>query len=114
MFKLNLLRLRETKRAGDVGERLLREDDGAGAHRANGANEEDVFDGLRKALQAAAILFQKSQTRAVNLAINQEPDQAFMAQAGSKRQLPLRHIKCGLCVAERTFMQVLQVFVRSV
>ena len=61
VLKLDLLRLGQSKSAGDVGERLLRKDDCAGTHRPDRADELNVFDGFGKALQAAAILFEETQ-----------------------------------------------------
>jgi len=60
VFELDLLRLREPKPSGDVGKRLLCKHDRAGTHCPNGAGELNIFDGLGKALQAAAILFEKA------------------------------------------------------
>ena len=67
-----------------------------------------------KRLQSAAVLFEKSQTRAIDLTVDQQTDQAVMAQAGSKRQLSLRHIERGLGIAEWTVMEASHVFVRRV
>ena len=48
MLKLDLLRLRQTKRACDISEGLLRENNRSGPHGANGANKVHVLDCFRK------------------------------------------------------------------
>src|SRR5262249_4596849 len=104
MFELDLLRLRQAERATDIGKRFLSEHDRAGTHRTNLADELNVFDGLRKQLQTAAILFEKTQARAIDLAIDQQTDQTFVTEAGSEREFPLRDIKSRFGVAESLIM----------
>lgn len=114
VLKLDLLCLRESEGAGNVGERLLGKDDCSGTHRPDRANKQDVFDGLGKSLQAPAILLQESQTRTIYLTVNKQTDETLMAQARRERQLALRYIKRCLCFAERTIVQTRDVFVRRV
>jgi len=93
---------------------LLRKDDGPRTHCPDPADKLDVFDCFGKPLQTAAVLLQKSQPRAVNLAIDQETDQALVAQARGERQLSLSHIKCRPEVTEWTVMDPSHVFVGRV
>ena len=60
MLKLDLLRLRQTESSGDVSKWFISKDDRAGSHRSDFAYELNVFNCLRKELQAAAILFEKT------------------------------------------------------
>ena len=114
MLKLDLLRLCESEGAGDVGKGLLREDNRAGADSAYRADELDVLDGFRKTLQAAAILFEEPQTRAIDLAVNQQTDETLVAEAGREGQLALRHIERSLGITEWTIVQTRHVFVGRV
>jgi len=65
-------------------------------------------------LQAAAILLEKSQTRTINLAVNQQANQAFMTQHRREGKLALGHIKRCRHVAERLAVNAGHVFVRRV
>src|SRR5882672_4398579 len=114
VFELNLLRLGETELSGDVGDRLLGKHDRAGSHGANAAVKLDVFNRFRKTLQPAAILFEKAQSRPINLTIDEQSNQTFMTQHGGERELTLRHIKRGRHVAEGLAMNTRDVFVRCV
>src|SRR6185503_14542110 len=114
MLKLDLLRLRQAKGAGDVGERLLRKDDCSGTHHSNRADELNVFDRLGETLQTAAILFEKAQARAIDLTVEKQTDETRMAQAGREGQLSLRYVKRRLGVAEWAVVKVRRLFVRSV
>src|SRR5262245_24304954 len=100
MLKLDLLRLRQAERAADIRERFLREDNRAGTHCANLADELNVLDSFREELQTAAILFEKTQARAIDLAVDQQSDQTFVAQARSERKFALRDVKSRFGVAE--------------
>jgi hypothetical protein len=60
VLKLDLLRLRQTERARDVGKRLARKHDRRGTHGSYCADEAHVFYGLRETLQAASILLEKA------------------------------------------------------
>ena len=114
MLKLDLLRLCQTKSASDVREGLLREDDRRGSHRANLADKLNVFDCFRKELQTTAILFEKTQARAIDLAVDQQTQQALMTEAGSERQLALGYVKSGFSVTESLIVKASDVFKRRV
>ncbi len=114
VLKLDLLRLRQAERAGDVGKRLARERDRAGTHAPDRAHERHVLDGAREPIQLAAILFEKAYARSINLTIDQQPHESFMPQAWRERQLPLRHIKGGLGRAQTSVVQPRRILVRRV
>jgi hypothetical protein len=114
VLKLNLLGLSECKRSGDVGERLLLENDSAGPDGANFADELDVFDGFSESLETATILLQEAQPWAIYFTVNKQMHQAAMAQARSKGDLALSYIKRRLGVAEWTVVKAGYVFVRRV
>ena len=71
VLKLDLLRLCETERPRDVGERLAREHDRAGPDGAHRPDEIDLLDGLREQPQPAAILFEKPHARAIQVRLNE-------------------------------------------
>src|SRR5437762_13904466 len=93
MLELDLLGLREAELAGDIRDRLLRKHDRSRPRRANEADKLNVFDGLGESLQAPAVLLEKSHARPIDLAVNEQTNQAFMSQHRRKRQLALRHIE---------------------
>jgi hypothetical protein len=66
--------LRQAELAGDVGNGLLRKHDCPRPDRTDNAGELNVFDCFRESLQSAAILFEKTQTRPIDLAVNQQAD----------------------------------------
>ncbi len=114
VLEFDLLRLGEAELAGDVGNWLLCKHDRARADRANGPGKLDVFDGLRKSLQPAAILLEKTQPRPINLAVNQEADQALVTQHWSERKFSLGHIKGGKYFAEGLAMHAGGIFIRRI
>src|SRR5437764_4767222 len=80
VLKFNLLSLRQTKLAGNIGNRLLRKHNCSRSHYANAADKLNILDGFRKTLQAAAILFEKTQSRPIDLAIDQQTNQTLMSE----------------------------------
>ena len=78
----------------------LRKHDRSRPHSAHSAGKLNVFDCFGEALQAAAILFEKAQTRPIDLAVDQKPDQPFVSQAGSKGQLALGDVESSLRVTK--------------
>ena len=86
----------------------------AGPHRANPAEELYVLDCFGEELQTSAILFEKSQARAIDLAIHQQANETLVAQTGCKRQLALGYVEGRLRFAERLIMKTSHVFVRRV
>src|SRR5215204_18705 len=100
MLKLDLLSLRKPERAADVSKWLVCKNDRAGPHRPDLTDELNVFDCFGEELQAAAVLFEKAQSRAIDLAVYQQPHQSFMAQAGSEGQLALCYVERSLNVAQ--------------
>ena len=114
MFKFDFLRLGETELAGDVGNWLLREHDGAGMHRPDGAGKLNVFDGLGKELQTAAVLFEEAKTRAIDLAINEQPHEPLVAQAGRERKFALRDVERRLRVTQPLVVETRHIFKRRV
>ena len=99
VLKLDLLRLRQTKRARDVSKRLLGKNDRAWSHGANFTDKLHVFDCFREALEAAAILFKKSQARTIDLAVYQQPHETFVTKTGRELKFTLRDIEGGLGIA---------------
>ena len=71
MFELDLLRLRQGERPGDVSEGFVGEDDRAGRYGAHTPDEMHVFDGSGEKLQSAAILRDEPQARAIQVTVNQ-------------------------------------------
>ena len=114
MLKLDLLRLRQTESSGDVCKWFLRKDDRAGSHGSDLADELNVFDGFGEELQTAAILFEKTKTRTIDLAVDEQTDQPFMAQTGSERDFALRYIESRFCVAESLIVQARAILVRRI
>src|SRR6185295_18358728 len=102
VLKLDFLRLGHPKRTADVGKRFLREYDRARTHRPDLANKLNVFDCFREQLQTAAILFEKAESRAINLAVNEETDQTFVAQTRREGEFALRDVESGFGVAEKS------------
>ena len=74
MFELNFLGLSEAELAGDVGDGLLRKHDSSGTDGANATGKLNVFNCLGKALESAAILFEKAQTRPIDLTVDEQTD----------------------------------------
>src|SRR6185503_11699694 len=89
VLKLNLLRLRQSESAANVGKWLLRENDRAGPHRPDRADELNVLDCFREVVQAAAILFKKTQARAIDLAVDEQANETLVAEAGREREFSL-------------------------
>src|SRR5258705_11118318 len=114
VLKLDLLCLRQSESAADVGKRLLGEDYSAGTHGPNLSYELNVFDSLGEELQATAILFEKSKPRAIDLAIHQQSHQALMAQAGCERQLTLCHVESSVSIAKPLIVQTCYVLERGI
>src|SRR5215467_4022094 len=105
MLEFDLLRLRDSESAADVGKRFLRQHDRARAHRANLADELDVFDRFGEEFQTAAILFEKTQSRAIDLAIDQQTNEAFVAEARGEVEFALGDVESGFSFAERLIAQ---------
>src|SRR6185436_12551746 len=78
VFELDLLCLRETELAGDIGNRLLPKHDCSRTHGADDTGELKVLDGLRESLQAAAILLEETQAWSIDLAIDQQSNQSLV------------------------------------
>jgi hypothetical protein len=93
MFEFDLLSLRQPESASDIGEWLARENDRSWTNGPDSTDELNIFNCFGEELQPAAILFEKSQARAIDLAINEKTYQAFMTKAGSKRELPLGNVE---------------------
>jgi hypothetical protein len=114
VLKLDLLRLRQSERAANVGERFLREDDRAGPNGANRADELNVFDCFGEVVQAAAILFEEAKTRTIDLAVDEETNQAFVTEARCEGQLSLGYVERRFGVAEPSVVQPGDVLERRV
>ena len=92
----------------------LRKHDRARSHGANLADELNVFDRFGEELQTAAILFEKAQSRAIDLTVDQETNQTLVAQARREGQFALRDVERGFRIAEWLIVQPRDVFVRRV
>src|SRR5882724_1599093 len=114
MFELDFLSLGQAEGAGDVGKGLLRKDDRTWSHRANAALELHVLDCFGKKLQSATILLEETQARSIDLAVDQKPDQALMAETRGKRQFSLRYIKSSEGITQFLSMQARRVLERSI
>ena len=110
MLKLDLLRLRDAESARDVGKRLLREDDRAGPHCSDSADKLNVLDRFGKELQTATVLFQKTQPRAIDLAVDEQAHEPFVTETRSERKFALRDVEGGFSVAEWLVVQTRHVF----
>jgi hypothetical protein len=71
MLELDLLGLRQTECATYVSEWFLGKHDCARSNGSDLSDELHVLDSLCEKLQATAVLFEKPQTRSINLTINQ-------------------------------------------
>jgi hypothetical protein len=114
VLELDLLRLGHAEGAADVRERLLREHDRARPHRPDLADKQNVFDRFREEFQAAAILFQKTESRSIDLAVDKQADQPFVAQARRESEFALGDVEGRFGVAERLTVQARHVFERRV
>src|SRR5574341_1023008 len=114
VFEFDLLGLRQTELAGNVGNRLLWKHDRAGTHRSDAAGELNVFDCFREALQSTAILFEKTQPRAIDLTVDQKTHEALVPKNGGKRELPLGAIEGGGDLAKWLVVYAGRVLVRRV
>jgi hypothetical protein len=110
MLKLDLLSLRQTKRSTDICERLLGEDNGARANCSDLSDELNILDSFREKLQAPAILFEKPQTRTIDLTINQQTNKTFMTKTRSEKQLALCDVKGRFGIAQALIMESRDVF----
>src|ERR1044071_3180160 len=114
VLEFDLLRLRQAERAGDVCKRFLCENDCAGAHGPDFADELNVFDCCGEELQTAAILFEKTKTRASVLALDEQPQEPLMAQAGREGKFALRDVERRFCVTQPPIVETRHVFKRRV
>src|SRR5262249_11756193 len=74
VLELDLLRLRQSESTSNVRKWFLSKNDRAGSHGSDLANELNVFNRLCEELQAAAILFEETQTRTIDLAVDEQTD----------------------------------------
>src|SRR6185369_9614948 len=93
MLKLDLLRLRQSERTANVGERFLRKHDGAWTHRPDGADELNVFDRLGKVVQTTAILLEEAKTRTIDLAVDQQTNQTLVTETWCERKFSLGDVE---------------------
>ena len=114
VFELDFLRLRQSKLARDIGDRLLRKHDRARPHGANPAGKLNVFDSFGKALQSTTILFEKTKARAINLAVDEQTNETFVTEHRREGKLALRAVKRGGSFAERLAVNARYVLVRRV
>src|SRR5947209_6618460 len=75
------------------------------------AGELNIFDGFGEALQATAILFEKAQSRPVDLAVDEQAYQTLVSQHRRERKLSLRAVESCRRLAERLTMNASYVFV---
>jgi hypothetical protein len=110
MLKLDLLSLRQTESAGDVGKRFVGENDRTWSYGSDSAHELNVFNCFGEKLQSAAILFEESQTRSIDLTVNQQTHKAFMTQAGSEWELSLCDVESCFRITQAAIVQTRDVF----
>src|SRR5688572_3507320 len=86
----------------------------AGSNGPHLTHELNVFNRLGKKLKTATILLEKTQTRPIDLTVDEQSYQTFMAQAGREWQLSLSDVKGRLRVAQSSVVQAGDVFERRV
>src|SRR6185503_12236935 len=114
VLKLDLLRLRQSERTADISKRFLRENDRAGTHRADLADKLNVFDGFGEELQAAAVLFEKAKTRAIDLTVDEQSYEPLVAQARGEGKFALSDVERRFRIAQPLTVEPRHIFERRV